>query len=126
MTTDAWVLLAAVGAAPLAAVGWLRWRMRPAATNARADRLLADAEARMRARDDAALLALLAEAPLGDSAVARRLRGAVKKRRYGDVQQQWGLLWPELVGGQPRQLELDVAIDLGAAIKVLVERHAKR
>ena len=125
MSGDAWLLLAAVGAAPLAAVGWLRWRLRPTATSARADRLLADAEARMRARDDAALLALLAEAPLGDSAAARKLRGAAKKRRFGDVQQQWGMLWPELVGGQPRQLELDVAIELGAAIKVLVERHAK-
>ncbi len=79
----------------------------------------------MRARDDAALLALLAAAPLGDSAVAQKLRGAAKKRRFSDVQQHWGMLWPELVGGQPRQLELDVAIELGAAIKVLVDRHPK-
>jgi hypothetical protein len=123
VTADVWLILTAVGAAPLAAVGWLRWRLRPSATGARADHLLQEAEARMRARDDAALLALLAAAPLGNSAPARKLRSAVKKRRFGDVQQQWGLLWPGLVGGQPRQLELDVAIELGAAIKVLVERN---
>ena len=123
MTGDAWLLLTAVGAAPLAAVAWLRWRLRPSATSARADQLLADAEARMRSRDDAALLALLAQTPLGDSAAARKLRAAAKKRRFADVQQQWGLLWPELVGGEPRRLELDRAIELGAAIKILVERN---
>ena len=123
MSGEAWLILAVVGLAPLGAVAWLRWRLSPRATNARADRLLADAEARMRAQDDASLLALLAAAPLGNSSVAKKLRTAASKRRFTDVQEQWGLLWPELVGGQPRQLELDRAIELGAAIKILVERN---
>jgi hypothetical protein len=116
------VIVAAVGMAPLAAVAWLRWRFRSARMNARADRLLADARARMQARDDAALVTLLLEAPLGHSPAAKRVRGLVDERRFVALQRAWGDLWPELLCAEP-PLALDLAIDLGAAISVLAQRH---
>jgi hypothetical protein len=117
-----WGLLALVGAAPLAAVTWLRWRLKPARMNQRADRLLGDAQARMRRRDDAALLALVQAAPLGHSPGAKRVRGLLDERRFDELGRAWGDLWPELLhAAEP--LSLDVAIDVGAAINVLAERH---
>ena len=120
MSPAAWLVLTVVGAAPLGAVAWVRWRFTAARMNQRADRLLADAEARMRRLDDVALLALFA-APLGQTPAARRVRGLVDERRFVTLAREWGDLWPLLVGDQ---LTLDRAIDLGAAIKVLAERHA--
>jgi hypothetical protein len=122
MSTEAWALLALVGAAPLGAVAWLRWRLRPAKMNARADRHLADARARMRKRDDAALTALVRAAPLGHSPLAKRVRGLLDEGRYDELGRAWGDLWPELLHA-PEPLSLDVAIDVGAAINVLAERH---
>jgi len=119
LSPAAWIVLAVVGAGPLGAIAWVRWRFRPARMHQRADRLLADAEARMRGLDDAALVALF-EPSLGQTPAARRVRGLVDERRFAVLQREWGDLWPELVKDK---LLLDRAIDLGAAIKVLAERH---
>lgn len=120
MTGAAWIVLGVAGLSPLGAVAWFKWRFRPARMNARADKLLADAEARMRALDDAALVALF-EPPLGTTPAARRVKGLVRERRFAALHREWGGLWPELVNGD--KMSLDRAIDLGAAIKVLAERH---
>ena len=122
MTAGAWILLAAVGTAPLAAVGWVKWRFSARKMNANADKLLADAETRMRAQTDDALVALFA-APLGNhqSRASRRVRGLVDERRFAELHGEWHDLWPALVNDD--KLSLDRAIDLGAAIKVLAERH---
>jgi len=61
----AWLVLSVVGATPLAVVGWFRWRFRADKMSANADKLLADAEARMRALEDKALIAQFDE-PIGD------------------------------------------------------------
>jgi hypothetical protein len=120
MSETAWIIVALVGAAPVATVAWVRWRFGRRRMEARADRLLADADARMRARDDAALLALFAD-PLGQTPAARRVRGLVDERRFALLAREWHDLWPKLVNQD--KLSLDRAIDLGAAIKVLAERH---
>ncbi len=120
MSTATWIVLAVAGASPLGAVAWVRWRFGAARMNARADKILADAEAKMRARDDAALIELFA-APLGQSRSARRVRGLVDERRFAELHRDWGNLWPELVNTD--KMSLDRAIDLGAAIKILAERH---
>ena len=120
MSGAAWLVLAVVGAGPLGLVAWVKWRFRPARMHARADQLLVDAEAKMRALDDAQLVALLA-APLGKTPAARRVRGLVDEKRYADLAREWHDLWPKLV--EEDALSLDRAIDLGAAIKVLAERH---
>ena len=124
MSPAAWILLTTVGAAPLAAVGWFRWRFRAHKMSANADKLLADADARMRALDDDALVAQFAE-PLGEnqSRAARRVRGLLGERRFAALNGEWHELWPLLVSED--KLSLDRAIDLGAAIKVLAERHPK-
>ena len=80
-----WIILTLAGAGPLALVGWVKWRFRPARMNANADKLLADAEAKMRALDDAALVALFATPPLGQSRASRRVRGLVDERRFADA-----------------------------------------
>jgi hypothetical protein len=116
----AWLVLSVVGALPLGAVAWVRWRFSSARMNQRADALLADAEARMEKLDDAALVALFAP-PLGQTVAARRVRGLVDERRFAELAREWGNLWPLLVDDK---LPLDRAIDLGAAIKVLASRHA--
>jgi hypothetical protein len=122
MSPAAWLVLSVVGATPLAAVGWFRWRFRAAKMSANADKLLTDADARMRALDDAALVALFDE-PIGDgkSRESRRVKGLVAERRFPELAKEWHELWPLLV--QEDKLSLDRAIDLGAAIKVLAERH---
>jgi len=122
MTAEAWIILSVVGASPLAAVGWFRWRFSARRMNANADKLLGDAEARMRALDDAALIAQLDE-PFGanQSRAARRVRGLVGERRFAALHAEWHELWPTLVSDD--KLSLDRAIDLGAAIKILAERH---
>ena len=124
MSPAAWILLTTVGATPLAAVGWFRWRFRANKMSANADKLLADADARMRAMDDDALVAQFAE-PLGEnqSRAARRVRGLLSERRFAALNGEWHELWPVLVSED--RLSLDRAIDLGAAIKVLAERHPK-
>lgn len=119
MTTPAWLVLCVVGAAPLAAVGWVRWRFSSRRMSQRADKLLADAEARMQGLDDDALIALF-EPSLGQTRAARRVRGLVDERRFAALHREWGNLWPELVGDK---MPLDRVIDLGAAIKVLASRH---
>lgn len=121
MSPAAWIVLTAVGAGPLALVGWVKWRFRPARMNANADKLLADAESKMRALDDAALVALFATPPLGQSRAARRARGLVDERRFAALAGEWHTLWPTLVDDD--RLSLDRAIELGAAIKILAERH---
>ena len=122
MTSTAWIILSLAGTGPLALVAWVKWRFRPARMNANADKLLADAESKMRALDDAALVALFA-APLGagQSRASRRVRGLVDERRFATLAGEWHQLWPELVNDD--KLSLDRAIELGAAIKVLAERH---
>jgi hypothetical protein len=120
MSDAAWIILTLVGTASIATVAWARWRFRRGRMEARADKLLADADARMRARDDAALLALFAD-PLGQTPAARRVRGLVDERRFAVLAREWHDLWPTLVNQD--KLSLDRAIDLGAAIKVLAERH---
>ena len=124
MTATVWIVAAAVGAAPLAAVGWFKWRFRAARMSANADKLLADADSKMRALDDDALVAQFAE-PFGSgqSRAARRVRGLVGERRFAQLHAEWHELWPQLVNDD--KLSLDRAIDLGAAIKVLAERHPK-
>jgi hypothetical protein len=120
MSPTAWIILTCVGTGPLALVGWVKWRFRPARMNKNADKLLADAESKMRALDDKALVALFA-APLGQSRAARRVRGLVDERRFAKLAGEWHELWPTLVNDD--KLSLDRAIDLGAAIKILGERH---
>jgi len=122
VTAGAWIILSAVGAAPLAAVGWFKWRFSARRMNANADRLLVDAETKMRALDDGALIAQL-DAPLGanQSRAARRVHGMVGERRFAELNGEWHELWPLLVSDD--KLSLDRAIDLGAAIKILAERH---
>jgi hypothetical protein len=115
----AWLILTAVGVGPLGAVAWVRWRFRASHMNQRADQLLADGEARMRKLDDAALVALFAW-PLGQTREARRVRGLVDERRFAELQREWGDLWPEML---KEGMTLDRALELGAAIKVLAERH---
>ncbi len=122
MTAGAWIILSAVGAAPLAAVGWFKWRFSAQRMNANADKLLTNAETRMRALDDDALVAQFAE-PLGEnqSRAARRVRGLLGERRFAALNGEWHELWPLLVSDD--KLSLDRAIDLGAAVKILAERH---
>ena len=122
MSPAAWIVLTAVGATPLAVVGWFRWRFRADKMSANADKLLADAEARMRALDDKALIAQFDE-PIGDgqSREWRRVKGLVAERRFAALNKEWHELWPLLLN--ENKLSLDRAIDLGAAIKVLAERH---
>jgi len=124
VTAGAWILLAAVGTAPLAAVGWVKWRFSARKMNANADKLLSDAESKMRTQDDDALVALFAP-PLGNnqSRASRRVRGLVDERRFAELHGEWHELWPALVNDD--KLSLDRAIDLGAAIKVLAARHPK-
>ena len=122
MSPAAWIILTAAGTGPLALVAWVKWRFRPARMNANADKLLADAESKMRALDDAALVALFATPPLGQSRAAQararaRRRAALRRRWRGE----WHELWPTLINDD--KLSLDRAIDLGAAIKILAERH---
>jgi hypothetical protein len=121
MSPTAWIILTAVGAGPLALVGWVKWRFRPARMSANADKLLANAESKMRALDDDALVALFAAPPLGQSRAAKRVRGLVDERRFAVLAQKWHELWPTLVSDD--KLSLDRAIDLGAAVKILAERH---
>jgi hypothetical protein len=123
MSPAAWIVLTLVGAGPLGLVVWARWRFRPARMRERGAKLLADAEARMRKLDDEALIALFA-APLGQTPAARRLRGLVDERRFDVLAREWHDLWPPLV--HEDKLSLDRAIDLGAAIIVLAERHHAR
>jgi hypothetical protein len=120
MSPAAWIVLGLVGSGPLVVVGWVRWRFRAHRMNANADKLLANAEAKMRALDDDALVALFA-APLGQTRAARRVRGLVDERAFAKLASEWHELWPTLL--QEDKLSLDRAIDLGAAIKVLAERH---
>ena len=122
LSPTAWLILTCIGAGPLALVGWVKWRFRPARMSANADKLLADAETKMRALDDAALVALFA-APLGAarSRASRRVRGLVDDKRFAELNGEWHALWPTLVNED--KLSLDRAIELGAAIKVLAERH---
>lgn len=120
MSGAAWLVLAVVGSGPLALVAWVKWRFRPGRMHANADKLLADAESKMRALDDAQLIAHFA-APLGNTPPARRVRGLVDEKRYADLFREWHDLWPTLVNED--KLPLDRAIDLGAAIKILAERH---
>ncbi|MGZ3406196.1 MAG: hypothetical protein ACXVAN_07100 [Polyangia bacterium] len=120
MSPTAWIILSIVGVGPLGAVAWVKWRFRPARMNANADKLLADAESKMRALDDAALVALFAP-PLGQSRASRRVRGLVDEKRFATLAAEWHELWPTLV--QEDKMSLDRAIDLGAAVKVLGERH---
>jgi hypothetical protein len=122
MSPAAWLVLGVVGSAPLGAVAWLRWRLRPDRMNRRADGHLADARRRMEARDDAALMALVRAAPLGSSPPAKRVRGLLEERRFVELARAWGDLWPTLLKAEP-PLSLDDALDLGAAIGVLAERH---
>src|SRR5581483_7715118 len=97
-TAEAWIILSIVGVSPLAAVGWAKWRFSARKMNANADKLLADAETKMRALDDAALVALFDE-PLGgnQSRAARRVRGLVGERRFAELHREWHELWPALV-----------------------------
>ncbi len=122
MTSTAWIILGLAGTGPLALVAWVKWRFRPARMNANADKLLADAESKMRALDDAALIAQFAP-PLGagKSRASRRVRGLVDEKRFAELHGEWHELWPELVNDD--KLSLDRAIDMGAAIKILAERH---
>ncbi len=120
LSPAAWIVLTIIGVGPLGAVAWVKWRFRPARMNANADKLLADAESKMRALDDDALVALFA-APLGQSRESRRVRGLIDERRFAVLAKQWHELWPVLVNDD--KLSLDRALDLGAAIKVLAERH---
>jgi hypothetical protein len=119
MSAGTWVILAAVAVGPLGLVAWVRWRFGARQMNARADRRNAEAKARMQARDDAALVALFEG--LGSSPAAQRIRGLLDEKRYAELQREWGDLWPELLR---EQLTLDRAIELGAAVNVLAERHA--
>jgi hypothetical protein len=121
LSPTAWIILTAVGAGPLALVAWVKWRFRPARMSANADKLLADAESKMRALDDAALVALFKTPPLGQSRAAKRVRGLVDERRYATLAGEWHELWPTMVDDD--KLSLDRAIDLGAATKILAERH---
>ena len=125
MTGTAWIILGLAGTGPLVLVGWVKWRFRPGRMNANADKLLADAEAKMRALDDEALIALFAP-PLGTgkSRAARRVGGLVDERRFAELHGEWHELWPVLLNDD--KISLDRALDLGAAIKVLAERHPKR
>lgn len=125
MTSTDWIILSVIGTSPLAVVGWLKWRFRPTRVNANADKLLADAEAKMRPLDDEALIALFAP-PLGagKSRAARRVGGLVDERRFAELHGEWHELWPVLLNDD--KISLDRALDLGAAIKVLAERHPKR
>ena len=101
-------------------VAWVRWRFGARQMNARADKLNADAKARMEQLDDAALVARFSG--LGGSRAAKRIMGLVDEKRFSELQREWGDLWPELLR---EELTLDRAIELGAAINVLVERHAR-
>ena len=87
--------------------------------NANADKLLTDAESKMRALDDAALVALFARrsAPSRESS---RVRGLLAERRFAALA-EWHQLWPVLVNDD--KLSLDCALDLGAASRILAERH---
>jgi hypothetical protein len=120
MSPAAWIVLTAVGVGPLGAVAWVKWRFSARRMNANADKLLADAESKMRALDDAALIALFAD-PLGQSPASRRVRGLLDERRFAVLARQWHELWPQLVDED--KLSLDRALDLGAAVKILGERH---
>ena len=120
MSPAAWAILTFVGATPLGAMAWFRWRFRPARMNARADQHLADAKARMQARDDAALVALVRAAPLGHSPPAKRVRGLLDEKRYAELPRAWSDLLPQLLEDK---LPLDDALDLAAAVAVLAERH---
>jgi hypothetical protein len=113
-----WLLLGAAGAVPLGALVWARWRYGNRQLEARADKRLADARARMEKRDDAALAALFTD--LGNARAAKRIRGLVDEKRWLELAKEWGDLWPELLHDT---LTLDRALELGAAIQVLAERH---
>jgi hypothetical protein len=119
----AWLVLTVVGATPLGAVVWFRWRFGAKRMDAAADRHLANAKARMAARDDAALLALIRGAPLGHAPAAKRLRGLVDEGRYAELPAAWSELLPELL---EKKMPLDDALDLAAAVAVLAERHPTR
>jgi hypothetical protein len=118
MTTETWLIAGAVGALPLAAVAWARWRFAARRLNARADKLNADARTRMEKLDDKALAGMFTA--LGASPAAKRITGLIREKRYVELQRAWGDLWPELVH---EGFSLDRAIDLGAAINVLAARH---
>ena len=47
MSPAAWIVLGLVGSGPLVVVGWVRWRFRAHRMNANADKLLANAEAKL-------------------------------------------------------------------------------
>ena len=118
MTPVTWLLLGAAGAAPLGALAWARWRFGNRQLEARADKRLADTRARMEKLDDAALAALFTD--LGSKRAAQRIRQLVDGKRWVVLAKEWGDLWPELLHDT---LTLDRALDLGAAIQVLADRH---
>jgi hypothetical protein len=119
VSAGAWIILGAVAAGPLGLVAWVRWRFGARQMNARADKLNADAKARMEQLDDAALVALFEG--LGSARAARRIRGLLDEKRFAELQREWGDLWPELL---QEKMTLDRAIELGAAINVLAARCA--
>jgi hypothetical protein len=108
---------------PLGGLGWLRWRFRPSRMRREAERLLADAEARMAARSDDELVHWLREHPLlqGDRPSARRVRELLANR--AQLGSEWPRLWPDLVEGAARDV-LDDIIELNAAVNVLARRSA--
>jgi len=130
------VLLAIVlTSLPVAAMVWLKWRFQPAKLAANADRLLADAEARMDKHSDEELIELVEKdawltGPVREAAGTRELRAGLKRRAYAQLHVRWTGLWPTLLAADQRKTTeqpraLDHIIEIGAALAVLARRHPR-
>jgi hypothetical protein len=129
------LLAVLLSALPLGAMVWLKWRFQPAKLAANADKLLADAEARMEKHDDDALVALVEndawlDGPVRASKAAGEVREALKKRQFAALHARWTTLWPTLLAADKRKADaqpraLDHIIDIGAALAVLARRHPR-
>jgi hypothetical protein len=128
------LLLAIVLASlPVGAMVWLKWRFQPAKLAANANRLLADAEARMDKHSDEELIELVEkdpwlDGPVRDAQGAKDLRAALKRGEYAQLHTRWTGLWPTLLAADKRKTTaqpraLDHIIEIGAALAVLAQRH---
>lgn len=118
---------------PLGAMVWLKWRFQPAKLAANADRLLADAEARMERHSDEELIALVQrdawlDGPVREAPAATELRAQLERQQFAALHAQWTTLWPTLLAADRRKPEaepraLDHIIEVGAALAVLARRH---
>jgi hypothetical protein len=127
------LLALAFGALPIGALLWLKWRFSPRRMQAHADRLLADAEARMERHPDEELLKKVREdawltGPVAGCDAAKRVRRLLDEDKREQLAREWPELWAKLLAADARKpgespRALDHVIDLGAAIAVLARRR---